>query len=76
MEQNTRPLKIDRQTLKKGDRFVEMRVGQGVLTRGNGMWGCDCTEWTWDCDFGPNGDVWCTKVCVKYECTPVPSMMG
>lgn len=69
-------LEVRRDALEKGDRLIELEGGQGVLSRVAGMWGCDCTEWTWDCDIGPNGAVWCTKVCVKYECTPMPDVMG
>lgn len=69
-------LEIRRDALEKGDRLIELSDGQGVLSRVSGIWGCDCTEWTWDCDIGPNGAVWCTKVCVKYVCAPIPDVMG
>jgi hypothetical protein len=71
-----RSLSVKRDELKDGDRLIEMSGGGAVLGRADGIWGCDCSEWTWDCDIGPNGAVWCTKVCVRYDCAPLPSAMG
>ena len=64
-------VEIKRGALQKGDRFTEIGANNAVLQRMRGEWWCVCKEKHWDCDIGPNGDVWCTEKCVRYECTPI-----
>jgi len=70
----SKTLRVKRGRLKKGDRLMEFDRGQAVLQRASTEWWCECKEWEWDCDIGPNGDVWCSKVCVLYECRLGPAI--
>lgn len=76
MDAQGKTLEIKRGEMAPGDRLLALGGDQAVLAREAEVWGCDCTEWEWDCEEGPNGTVWCTKVCVKYVCTPVPAFGG
>lgn len=62
---------IERGALGKGDRMTELGNGMAVLQRANREWWCVCKHKHWDCDIGPDGDVWCVEKCLKYECTPM-----
>ena len=65
-------IEIKRGNLEEGDRLFQTSHHQAVLMRAGGEWWCECKEWEWDCDIGPGGDVWCTKVCVRMECDRLP----
>ena len=66
---------IKRADLKRGDQVIELDNGQSIVSRaGLGDWWCECTQWHWDCDLGPNGEVWCTKVCVRMDCQRLPAV--
>ena len=65
-------LVVERGGLKAGDRLYELDHNRGVLLQERRMWDCKCTQRHYDCDIGPGGDVWCTEVCTKYECTAFP----
>lgn len=74
MNSKSETLEIRRGDLKAGDRLMQYDQHHAVLQRANGEWWCDCTEWEWDCDIGPGGEVWCTKICVAMSCTRGPSI--
>jgi hypothetical protein len=76
MPTKRKSITVKRGTLKKGDRLMEFDHHRALLVREQGEWWCECKEWEWDCDIGPNGDVWCVQKCVRYECVPGPTNIG
>lgn len=72
MQEKRERVEITRGELDKGDRIIQIDDRQAVLMRAGGEWWCECTDWEWDCDIGPGGDVWCVKKCVKMSCERLP----
>ncbi len=59
---------------------TNIHVSDGVVVRKKKMGVlivCDnCMEYKWECQTYPNGDTWCTKVCVRWGCHEVPAGSG
>ena len=56
-------------SIQLNDATVLRATKSGTLTL------CDkCTRHEWQCTTYPNGDTWCTQVCVEWECRVVPAL--
>lgn len=61
-------LKIERKALQEGDQVIVIDPDRSILFRRDGLWDCRCTKKHWDCDIGPNDEIWCTEQCIEMTC--------